>query len=303
VTFQFASQFSTMSADLKARMRNNKRRVLPNSKDLVVNYNRRTLPDTISEHNDPLRVDWTELPSDPKSAPEYICGQAALRIPDDSQPRYKLFWPLRNGWYNERDYASKTLLYEDIVVIIEDALKSQLGLRRKKEWAQYGCVFVIPDLYERRYVTDMLEMLLREFGFGRVCFIQESLAATFGAGYSSACIVDIGAQKTSICCVEEGMCIENSRVNLKYGGADVTETFIKMMLFDHFPYADINLRRRYDFMVAEELKQKFCTMNESDISVQLYDFHLRVSGQDTRKYSFKTYDEVMLAPMVSTYLH
>ncbi|KAI9867041.1 MAG: actin-like protein arp8 [Trichoglossum hirsutum] len=294
---EFAGQFSTMSADLKVRMRNNKRRILPNSKDLVVNYNRRTLPDTISEHNDPLRVDWTELPPDSRSAPDHICGQAALRIPDNSRPRYKLFWPLRNGWYNERDYASKTLLYEDIVIIVEDAIKSQLGLRRKKEWAQFGCVFIIPDLYERRYVTDTLEMLLREFGFGRVCFIQESLAATFGAGYSSACIVDIGAQKTSICCVEEGMCIENSRMNLKYGGADVTEAFIKMLLYDHFPYADINLRRRYDFMVAEELKQKFCTMNESDISVQLYDFHLRVSGQDTRKYSFKTYDEVMLAPM------
>jgi actin-related protein 8 len=33
--------------------------------------------------------------------------------------------------------------------------------------------------------------------------------------------------------VEEGMCIENSRVNLKYGGQDVTETFVKMMLHDH----------------------------------------------------------------------
>lgn len=95
------------------------------------------------------------------------------------------------------------------------------------------------------------------------------------------------------------MCIESSRINLKYGGADFTETFIKMMLFDHFPYADINLKRRYDFLLAEELKAKFCTMNEADISVQLYDFHVRASGQDTRKYMFKTYDEVLLAPMVS----
>jgi actin-related protein 8 len=170
-------------------------------------------------------------------------------------------------------------------------------LTRRKDWAQYSCVYIIPDLYERQYVTSALEMLLHQFGFGRVCFIQESLAATFGSGYSTSCIVDIGAQKTSICCVEEGMCIENSRINLKYGGADITETFIKMMLFDHFPYEEINLRRRYDFLLAEELKQKFCTMNEADISVQLYDFHLRASGQDTRKYAFKTYDEVMLAPL------
>jgi actin-related protein 8 len=241
-----------------------------------------------------MRIEWTEI--DPKNAPDFVVGHEALRIPDESTPRYKLFWPLQRGWYNEHEYNNKMRLYEDIATIIEEAIKTQLNLPKRKDWINYGCVFVIPDLYERNYVTQILEMLIRDFGFGRVCFFQESLSATFGAGYTSACVVDIGAQKTSICCVEEGMCIENSRINLKYGGADVTETFIKMMLYDHFPYADINLRRRYDFLLAEELKKSFCTMNEADIMVQAYDFHLRAPGRNTRKYSFKTYDEVLLAP-------
>ncbi len=287
-----------MASELKTRMRNNKRRVLPNSKELVINYNKRTPPDIISEHNDPMRVDWTELPSDPAAAPEHFTGHSALRIPDRSKPRYKLFWPLRHGWYNEHDYKSALLLDQDIEIIIEEAIKNQLGLRSKRAWGQYSCVFVVPDLYERRYINSALDLAMRDLGFRRVCFIQESLAATFGASYTIACVVDIGAQKTSICCVEEGMCMENSRINLKYGGADITETFIKMMLYDQFPYSDINLWRRYDFLLAEELKQKYCTMNEADISVQLYDFHVRAPGQDTRKYTFKTYDEVILAPMV-----
>ena len=293
---QFMTQYSKMCADLKIHMRAHKRRVLPNSKELIVNYNKRAPPETISEHNDPLRIDWTEIPPDPAQAPDYFTGKEALRIPDLSKPRYKLYWPLRCGWYNESDYREKKDLYEDIAIIIEEAIKTQLNLKRKRDWVQYGCVFIVPDLYERNYVTQALEMLMRDLGFGKVCFIQESLAATFGAGYTVACVVDVGAQKTSICCVEEGMCIENSRINLKYGGADVTETFIKMMLHDHFPYEDINLKRRYDFLLAEELKQRFCTMNEGDISPQLFDFHLRASGQDTRKYTFKTYDEVLLAP-------
>ncbi|PWY84673.1 actin-like ATPase domain-containing protein [Aspergillus sclerotioniger CBS 115572] len=291
---EFSSQYTTMMADLKSHMRQNKRRTLPNSKEMVINFNRRTVPETISEHNDPMRVEWTEIP-DP--APEYIVGQAALRIPDASKPRYKLYWPIKHGWCNERDYNNKRLLFLDISLILEDAFKTQLGLTSKKEWPQYSCVFVIPDIYEKSYVTQVLELLMREFAFARVCFIQESLAATFGAGFTSACVVDIGAQKTSICCVEEGMCIENSRVNLKYGGLDVTETFVKMMLYDNFPYADINLWRRYDYLLAEELKKNVCTMNESSVSVQVFDFHLRVAGQDTRKYSFKAYDEVHLAPM------
>ncbi|RAK99158.1 putative chromatin remodeling complex subunit (Arp8) [Aspergillus ibericus CBS 121593] len=291
---EFSSQYTTMMADLKSHMRQNKRRTLPNSKEMVINFNRRTVPETISEHNDPMRVEWTEIP-DP--APEYIVGQPALRIPDASKPRYKLYWPIKHGWCNEQDYNNKRLLFLDISLILEDAFKTQLGLTSKKDWPQYSCVFVIPDIYEKSYVTQVLELLMREFAFARVCFIQESLAATFGAGFTSACVVDIGAQKTSICCVEEGMCIENSRVNLKYGGSDVTETFVKMMLYDNFPYSDINLWRRYDYLLAEELKKNVCTMNESSVSVQVFDFHLRVAGQDTRKYSFKAYDEVHLAPM------
>lgn len=295
----FAHEYTTMSADLKTRMRLNKRRVLPNSKEMVINYNRRTNPETISELNDPLRIDWTELPPDPKKAPQYITGKEALRIPDNSKPRYKLHWPIRYGWCNEKDYSSKRHLFADIALILSDAVRTQLNLplTTRSQWSTYGCVMVIPDLYDRSCVTELLEMIMRDFGFGRVCFFQESLAASFGTSSSQACIVDIGAQKTSICCVEDGMCIEDSRVNLKYGGMDVTDTFIKMMLFDHFPYYDIDLHRRYDFLLAEELKQKFCTMNEADVSPQAYEFHVRASGQDTRKYSFKCHDEVFLAPM------
>jgi actin-related protein 8 len=293
---EFAAQYNKMCAELKIHMRANKRRVLPNSKELVVNYNSRMNPEHISEHNDPLRIDWTEVPKDPKQAPEYYIGKEALRVPDDSTPRYKLFWPLQRGWYNEGEYNNKSFMFEDISIIIEEAIKTQLNLRKKKDWAQYGCVFVIPDLYDRQYVIQSLEMLLRDFGFGKVCFIQESLAATFGAAFTTCCVVDVGAQKTSIACVEEGMVIDNSRVNLKIGGADVTDTFFRMMLYDHFPYEEINLKRRYDFLLAEELKAKVCTMNETDISVQLFDFHVRAPHQDTKKYGFKAYDEVLLAP-------
>ena len=38
-------------------------------------------------------------------------------------------------------------------------------------------------------------------------------------------------------------------------------------------------------------------MSQADISTQLYNFHLRAPNEPTRKYQFKTYDEVILAPM------
>lgn len=293
----FADQYMAMSSELRTRMRSNKRRVLPNSKDLVTNYNRRTPPDIISEHNDINRIEWTELPADPSKAPDFFTGQEALRLPEKSKPRYKLFWPIRNGSFNEKDYVDRNQIYHDISKILEEAFRNQLGITRLKDLVNYKCVFIIPDLYEKQYVTMILDILIRDLGLGKVCLQQESLSATFGAGYGVACVVDVGAQKTSICCVDEGLCVEESRVNLKMGGSDVTDTFIKMMLYGHFPYSDMNLKRRYDFLLAEELKHKFCSMDEGSVTVQTWDFHLRASGQDTRKYTFKTYDETMLSVM------
>ena len=296
IGLQFASEYTAMSAELKTYMRSNKQRVLPNSKELVVNYNKRIEYETISEHNDPLRIDWTEILPDPQKAPSFFTGKEALRIPDYSEPRYKLFWPLQHGQYNEKEYDQKLHLFNDVTVIIEEEIKTSLGLRRKRDWAQYSCVFVVPDLYEREYVTQSFEMAMQDLGFGKVAFIQESLAASYGAGYTSTCVVDIGAQKTSICCVDDGMCVEDSRINIKYGGADVTETFLKMMLFDHFPYEEINLKRRYDFLLAEEIKCQYCNLKVEDVTVQPAEFHLRAPQQETRKYTFKFYDEKFLAP-------
>lgn len=296
---EFATQYNAMAQDFKASRRASKRRVLPNSRELVTKWNSTTSPEIISEHNDPLRIEWTELPANASEAPEYFVGDAALRIPEKSNPRYKLSWPLRNGWLNEKDYQSRNVLERDYFLIIEESIKEQLGLKNKKEWSQYSCVFIIPDLYEKVLIAQILRQLIVDFGFQRVCFIQESLAATFGAGFGIACIIDMGAEKTSVACVEDGMVIEDSRMNLKFGGHDLTDTFTKMMLFDRFNYSDFNLMRRHDFLLAEELKEKYTTMSDESISVQQFEFHLRAHGQQTRKYTFKIYDEGMLAPMVS----
>ncbi|KAI6878478.1 chromatin remodeling complex subunit [Hortaea werneckii] len=293
----FAQEYNIMAEDFKRFRRGNKRRVLPNSRELVTKWNSTNPPDKIPEHSDDSRIDWTELPADPAQAPDYIVGHAAMRIPEKSNPRYQLHWPIRHGWLNEKDYHNRSMVESDFFRILEENIKIELGLTHKKDWNQYGCVFIIPDLYEKVVVARILDEFIREFGFHRVCFMQESLAGTFGAGYGAACMVDMGAQKTSISCVEDGMVVEESRMNLKYGGYDVTEVFAKMMLFDKFNYADFNLMRRHDFLLAEELKEAYTTMSDENISVQLYSFFLRVFGEATRKYEFKLYDEGMLAPL------
>jgi len=290
-----------MTVDLKGRLRGKGIRFVPNTREQAQAFNRKVQPDTISEHNDINKIEWTDVVvTDNGSSPDYLVGHSALRIPDQSKPRYKLCWPLRYGTFNERDYSDQNHLYRDIITIIEEAIKDQLGIRSARERAQYSCVLVVPDLYEKNYIITMLELLFREFGFTKVSLIQESMSASFGAGFSTCCVVDVGAYKTSICCVDEGLVVENSRITMRYGSADVTEAFIKMLLSSSFPYADLNLKRRFDILLAEELKQRFGTLAYSDLAhgSQQHDFHLRAPNQETRHYRFKCYDEVMLSTMV-----
>ncbi|KAK6539819.1 actin-like protein arp8 [Orbilia ellipsospora] len=291
VDSSFQSLFHELSQDLKSQMRQNKRRVLPNSRETVINHNKKYIPENIKEHNDPYRAEWTPV----SSGFMHFIGHEALHIADNSTPRYKLFWPLRDGVFNEHDYTSKRRWLEDVTTILKESLLKELNIQAN-DYRTLSAVLVIPDLYDRIYVTEMLDLLLREFQFAQVCLFQESVAATYGAGFSSACIVDIGAQKTSISCVEEGMVVPDSRLNLKFGGDDVTTTFMQMLLANSFPYSDINLFRRYDYLLAEDLKIKYASLNEADVVVQFHNFHVRAPGEETIKYGFKTYDEIYLAP-------
>lgn len=289
---KFCKQRDVVFKDFKERMRYYKRRILPNSHEMVVNFNSRTQPEEIPEHNDPNAVEWTEV-GDP--APSYFIGQKALNIPPNSNPRYLLRWPIQHGLFNERDYTTAQQVLGDISLILITALETELEITFK-DYNAYNVVFIIPDLYDKNYVSHMIELLL-EMGFANVCVMQEAMAATFGAGISNACIVDVGAQKTSITCVEDGMCIPDSRVHLKVGGDDVTTALIKLLLQSKFPYAEIDLNRTYDWLLADEIKSKFATTNDAVITIQLFSFYQRTPGRQPKKYEFKTFDEVMLAPL------
>jgi len=126
---------------------------------------------------------------------------------------------------------------------------------------------------------------------------QESLAATYGAGISNACVVDMGATKTSIACVDDGMVIAETRMTLNMGGDDITEFLYVLLEKISFPYRDVDLVRSYDWNVMEDLKARLCTLAEGDVALNLYDFVVRRPGKPTEKYGLRAYDEIILSPM------
>ena len=61
----------------------------------------------------------------------------------------------------------------------------------------------------------------------------------------SALVVDIGASKTHIVCIDEGLTLPRSRVLLPYGGDDISELLLYILRREHrllnspFPFYDV----------------------------------------------------------------
>lgn len=292
---------AVVTKDFKARMRYYKRRMMPNSRETASNYNKKQTPELIPDHNDPSKKEWIAEDDPILKKREYFAGEEALKLPiSDTFTSWRLRFPIVNGNFNQsaEDYKSPQELLGDLHRITVEALRvMQIGTK-PADLANLKCMLIIPDLYDKVFVEAWVDLLFNSVGFGRVGIIQEAVASTFGTGASCACVVDVGAQKTSIACVDEGMVINDSRVRLDFGGDNITEAFVKLLLQQNFPYKELNLNSHNDdWELAETLKQEFATFNDADIAVQLYNFYKRKPGQQTEKFEFKVFDEVMLAPL------
>ncbi|KAJ8079508.1 actin-like protein arp8 [Marasmius tenuissimus] len=289
---RFDESFAMITRFLRERMRFYKLRVTPNANNIATTFNEQFKPEYIQEHNDPYRVDWIN-----ESDENVLVGETALRIADPQASNYIVRWPIHGHNFNTKDYSSKQMVLNDIEAILRDTLKERLRIE-PHDYNKYSVVLVIPDLYDRSYVRDLVHLLLASMGFKQLCAQQESLAATYGAGISSACVVDIGAKTTTIACVDEGLVISDTRMTLNIGGDDITEFFYVLLERIGFPYREANLARSYDWNVIDTLKCNLCTLSEVDVALNLYDFVVRKPGQPAEKYGLRTYDEIILAPMV-----
>ena len=288
--FSVAKAVEVLETEVKARMRIAKRRTIPNAYDQTTTYNSRVVPEVVQDHNDPYRVEWTDTAEKPK----FITGQKALLTSD---PNYLLFWPIKYGLPNESEYITRNDLMADIQDILEDAILNELGVPRK-EWRDSSAILILPDDHDRVFSEELVAMLLKGMSFAKFMLLQESLCTSFGAGISTACVVDIGAQSTKISCVDEGQVVPDSRITLNIGGDDVTFLLTELLLNSAFPYHDVDLSVTRDWLLMEDLKQRICTLSETHVASQVVEFYVRRPDKKTLRYSVKTYAEPFEASLV-----
>jgi actin-related protein 8 len=73
--------------------------------------------------------------------------------------------------FNEIEYLSRQELLGDIQLILEQSIKSEMGITAT-EFSNYGAVLVIPDLFEKNYVNEMTRLLFQDMGFAKVAYLQ-----------------------------------------------------------------------------------------------------------------------------------
>ncbi|RKP01493.1 hypothetical protein CXG81DRAFT_4304, partial [Caulochytrium protostelioides] len=299
----FRTRIAPLLADLKHRLKVNKIRPVSNGHAQVVNYNTQSEPQMLAEHNDPSYTEWTRVDEvkDGATAPRtWVIGQEALCLDDRHlAPRgpWCQFYPLRYGMLNTADYASAFHALQDCALIWREAIIHQLGIK-PSDFHQYAVILIIPDLFSRVYVQQALEVLLRELGFMQCMAHVESVCATYGAGMSSGCVVDVGAQKTSIMCVEDGVALTETRIQLKLGGDDISTMLANLLRLGRFPLAeplDVTRATPSHAVLVDDVKQTYVTANLSDFTTQVCQTFYRQEDQRTQQISFKLYDEPLLS--------
>ncbi|KYN00766.1 Actin-related protein 8 [Cyphomyrmex costatus] len=254
----------------------------------IAAFNRRSSP----EFSSPSNMKWTMTNHD------IVIGDNILSLDPGEECNFNIHFPYRRGELNIHSGpgGSLTAVIADLKAIWEYVLTEKLDIPLR-DLKHYRAVLVIPDIYHRPYLKELTTLLLDEIGFGRCILLQDHVGAMFGAGLGYACIVDVGAQKISVSCVEDAISHKDTRVRMDYGGADVTQTFLWLLQKSAFPYKSCDPTNKLDALLLEQLKIDFCHVDLNVCGSQEKTFVVRKPKQQTETYTMQVGDECLIAPL------
>jgi len=225
-----------------------------------------------------------------------LFGQDLVQLPSDAP--YNVHFPIQRGEINLNGAVSgsQTAILSDLECIWRHAIETELGIA-PTDFGLYRVVLVIPAVYQRSLIKHYVTILLLKMGFGHAFVTQDHVAAAFGAGLSHCCVVDVGDQKTSISCIEDGISLPQTRIHLDFGGSDVTQVFFYLLRQSNFPFRDCDpARDSEDAETLERLKMDNCHMNLDICGTADKSFVVSKHGYKI-KYSVCLSDECLMAPL------
>ncbi|XKL61734.1 hypothetical protein PGB90_001567 [Kerria lacca] len=226
---------------------------------------------------------------------DIIVGDEILNL--NPEAPYNVHFPFRRGELNIHKNIGGSLMsiIEDLRTIWLHIIELHLGIEAKN-LKDFKCVLVISDVFNRNYIKELMNLILVIMKFGSCFLLQDHVAATFGAGLSFACVVDVGHEKLSISCVEDGISLQNTRVRLGYGGADITQTFHWLLQKCAFPYLQCDpLLSRFDAFLMQKLKHDFCHLHLDVCGCYEKTFVICQPKKPVQRFTIQVGDECIIA--------
>lgn len=290
----------------RERMKYYNRRMLPNSTEQCRLFNKKGQCEELDDDDEEDEEDEEENAPHAKQTKlidssyeyNYVVGQDVLKITDlDNWIIRSPFSSSSQQGFNDTDmaYSVPEEVLGDIQLILEHSFSTHFGLKLN-EHQNVNVMLVLPNIYSKVYVESLMQMLLVRMDFKNVAFIQESLSASFGAGLSSACIVDIGHRGIHIACVEDGVVMEHSRIELDYGFSDINRMMAKCLINQQMKYP-VNMLNVRDLIAMGQCMQDCVTFDDEQVNIKTIDLVIKEPGQKKKRHMLKVWDDVMICPM------
>lgn len=139
----------------------------------------------------------------------------------------------------------------------------------------------------------MTTLLLTRLGFANCFLVPDHVAALFGSGLGFGCVVDVGAEKTSVSCVDDGISQRHTRISMNYGGNDITQLFVKLLKKCAFPYQTCTMEDPIDFQLLSGLKEEKCHLNLDICGAWEQQFTVMRPNQPVLEYTMQFGDELL----------
>ncbi|XP_050374907.1 actin-related protein 9 isoform X2 [Argentina anserina] len=215
----------------------------------------------LDQHED---ANAEELDSSRHQYRESIFGEEALKI-SPKEP-YTLRRPIRRGHLNISQHYPTQQVFEDVLAIWDFILTEKLNIPLT-ERNMYSALLVLPESLDSREIKELLSVVLRDLQFSSAVVHQEGLAAAFGNGLSTGCIVSMGAQVTSVICIEDGVALPTTQKTLPYGGEDISRCLLWTQRHHQtWPQIRTDLYTKpIDLLMLNRLKEFYCEIKEEKV--------------------------------------
>jgi actin-related protein len=221
------------------------------------------LTDAVSDDGPLVLPDDALVATSTVPAPTCVVGEEALRLSPDAP--YSLVYPIEQGYvaHNDKLAVSTEVALASIEALLRHALLG-VGID-DTSIGSYAACLIVPTMHRRRDTVALVDLLLERLAFAEVFVNTDAMCAALGSVHDTACIVDIGHQRTTVACVFEGVVQAESRCHMPFGAQGVAAALMRFLSADDaeaggsmFGARSLSVAHARDLALVERLRNALC---------------------------------------------